>query len=651
MATQTLIMTGSIDSESILRLTAVGNVAKPAIKTETQPQQKSRRTRKTHTKARTGCLTCKIRRKKCDETRPACARCTSTGRKCDGYAAPSPAIKDDSVLANASIVTSNTTSPSAAIASSCSSPETEQLMLGSSTDREISSPSSAYTCFQRKQGTLLDLSGPEDSLEPIHRHLKFIPFLYRGPNTILSGNSGSYSSLETSCFDYFRYVTGPTFASYFDSSIWRKTITRAALSHPVVMQAAAACGAVHRRFGMGITRQAFEYCEHASKLHAKALRTLKSLETVASIHDRDAIMMARMVLSLFEGFQGNFSAALENLGRGMKLLLCRPMTLLHSESRHCSVNVAPNTFRDLFHQLNCRAVQLFGSQSKILAYWTKGNILPDIPDVFDSLEQARDYLFTEVEWIMHGTARESVTVGDQSEAQILHVTRLLKWSVTYANTIRSMPNRTSEEKQMCSLMKLVRNAAYLLLYLLLFIQVETPSPPLPNIDEEIDDVPDQTQSLKLSNQELWSTLQSRDDLNTNLARVVVLVDSVLDEKGIFSYDEHSVSFDSGVGPPRMPDPEESASTKTRHRVKSLLVERHGIDSLWEILGVYGVAERLSSLEEHAVISSIRSILPTEIDPKWVDITCLMESRKLLLRYCRPDEFGAGMIWTQEWWAF
>ncbi|KAI0205243.1 hypothetical protein F4808DRAFT_411020 [Astrocystis sublimbata] len=34
-------------------------------------------------KVKTGCLTCKIRHKKCDETRPACLRCSSTGRQCD----------------------------------------------------------------------------------------------------------------------------------------------------------------------------------------------------------------------------------------------------------------------------------------------------------------------------------------------------------------------------------------------------------------------------------------------------------------------------------------------------------------------------------------------------------------------------------------
>ncbi|KAI1189773.1 hypothetical protein F5B17DRAFT_166967 [Nemania serpens] len=41
--------------------------------------------RKGNVKVRTGCLTCKIRKVKCDEGKPSCSRCKSTGRKCDGY--------------------------------------------------------------------------------------------------------------------------------------------------------------------------------------------------------------------------------------------------------------------------------------------------------------------------------------------------------------------------------------------------------------------------------------------------------------------------------------------------------------------------------------------------------------------------------------
>ncbi|GJC95923.1 C6 finger domain-containing protein [Colletotrichum higginsianum IMI 349063] len=47
-------------------------------------------TRKGQPKVRTGCLTCKSRKVKCDEAKPACVRCTSTGRKCEGYAVVVP---------------------------------------------------------------------------------------------------------------------------------------------------------------------------------------------------------------------------------------------------------------------------------------------------------------------------------------------------------------------------------------------------------------------------------------------------------------------------------------------------------------------------------------------------------------------------------
>lgn len=37
-------------------------------------------------KARTGCLTCRARKVKCDEFKPSCRRCTTSGRTCGGYA-------------------------------------------------------------------------------------------------------------------------------------------------------------------------------------------------------------------------------------------------------------------------------------------------------------------------------------------------------------------------------------------------------------------------------------------------------------------------------------------------------------------------------------------------------------------------------------
>lgn len=46
------------------------------------------RKRAFHSKTRSGCLTCKNRRVKCDEKRPVCQRCVNGGRKCEGYENP-----------------------------------------------------------------------------------------------------------------------------------------------------------------------------------------------------------------------------------------------------------------------------------------------------------------------------------------------------------------------------------------------------------------------------------------------------------------------------------------------------------------------------------------------------------------------------------
>ncbi|KAJ5970804.1 uncharacterized protein N7479_000722 [Penicillium vulpinum] len=53
-----------------------------------EKSQLSTRRRKWAPKLKSGCITCKIRRIKCDEEKPHCRRCVSTGRKCDGYPDP-----------------------------------------------------------------------------------------------------------------------------------------------------------------------------------------------------------------------------------------------------------------------------------------------------------------------------------------------------------------------------------------------------------------------------------------------------------------------------------------------------------------------------------------------------------------------------------
>ncbi|KAF7904949.1 uncharacterized protein EAF01_005471 [Botrytis porri] len=66
--------------------------------------RKGRRQRAYRPKTRTGCLTCRIRRIKCDEAKPACVKCTSSRRVCPGYYIPT---LDSSPSGDMNLITTN----------------------------------------------------------------------------------------------------------------------------------------------------------------------------------------------------------------------------------------------------------------------------------------------------------------------------------------------------------------------------------------------------------------------------------------------------------------------------------------------------------------------------------------------------------------
>ncbi|KAI1615219.1 hypothetical protein EDD37DRAFT_511787 [Exophiala viscosa] len=68
---------------------AITTLSRSSSETDSPRSDTNLRPRRTkHVKSRNGCLTCKIRRVKCDETIPHCRQCTKSGRKCEGPVAP-----------------------------------------------------------------------------------------------------------------------------------------------------------------------------------------------------------------------------------------------------------------------------------------------------------------------------------------------------------------------------------------------------------------------------------------------------------------------------------------------------------------------------------------------------------------------------------
>lgn len=465
------------------------------------------------------------------------------------------------------------------------------------------------------------------------------------------------SDLERHCFSFFRHQTAPSFGSYFNSSIWRAYAIQAALTHPVVFSCAAAVGAVHRRHEYGISREAFEYCTYAANLHKQALHNLAELKYTGTQnsrgltqYDRDMIMTSEMLLGLFESFQGEYGKTVGHVHNAIKQSLDQSMTLTHRESKYYMVEPNSNVFHTLFQKLDCSAHELFEAPPQILARWIDGIPLPIIPNTFASFEEARDFILTELYWIIDTPIDIWKHQDERDEARKLHVRRISQWAVSYAETVKHM-TRTTRQNRACNLLKLVRNAAHLILYLLSSMNVDTDLPQTPHTNNNINKGPNQDQNQDSAANMLWTIIKERQQLVANLTSLKILTETNLDETNPFHYEEHSLSLDSAMGPPRRGELRPESSAKTRHMVKYLDPQQSPDDELWSILGIYGVAEKWSSVQEHAVISAIKGIIPETVNPKWVDISWMMESRKILMRYCRPDDLGFGLLWTQEWWSF
>lgn len=714
-----------------------------------------RRTRKFHKKVRTGCLTCKIRHKRCDETKPDCYRCTSTGRKCDGYPLPSSSTTVSQPTLPVSGSDIGTPIPSltrlkqtpasfllpisAVGAINCDNDLNDAVIppdlppsLSSNTpfDSSYYSPPSSSVAVDEASvdefilrhpgsisiGTSSSLSSAEHASSKTHStsltHSQALQTSYHKQRQVASLLSASLSrnidffsepitDIESSCFSYFIHQTGPSFASYFDSTFWHTYCANLALSHPVFFACVAALGCVHRRFDYGISREAFEYCAHTDRLVAKAKKLLNELKnqninrrlllqdgnghTVLGkgisaiggcsfgVQDRDVIMASEMCLGLFEGFQANYEDAVHHMNTSMRLLLDRPMTLLHSETRsYDDIERIPETFVHYFSRAQTRILELLGTPVQILANYSPTGSLPSVPMAFESLEEAANILFTDVEWLMHTPVATWRDDTRKRKAQDLHVGRILRWNVGYAELIRKM-ERTFPEKTACRVLKWTRSAMFVLLYLVLYVDMDayrnlqetqhgnSASPNSSSSSEayysdtdtanhsSFEEESDTTHSFICADENLRRTISQREELLTNVRRLTVLAEGLFSGTSPFYYIEHSVSFDSAIGPPRHHSKVPESSGKTRHLIKNLMKDS---GKEWENrLGVYGVGERVSAIEEHAVIESMKGVIPANIDPKWIDVTYMIEQRRLLLRYCHPNPDCAEMSWTQEWWEF
>ncbi|KAJ5593433.1 hypothetical protein N7537_010337 [Penicillium hordei] len=226
-------------------------------------RERQKKKRASTSKVRTGCVTCKSRHKKCDETRPACLMCTRGGRVCQGYTAP---------------------------------PDKRT--------REVRDARTART-----NGGALSI------VHVGQQQVQSAGLIY-----MRDGSQVGLSRMERDYLYSFRSYTAGQCAGYHFDPFWQVLVHQVSESCPEVRHAAIGIGALHRRFSNpGSNRNDIFPIRQSSKAIA-CLRTAMMKGHQSDPAATEKILVACVVLVTFALFQGDVDAVRCHLQAGTKLL-------------------------------------------------------------------------------------------------------------------------------------------------------------------------------------------------------------------------------------------------------------------------------------------------------------------------------------------
>ncbi|KAG5747535.1 hypothetical protein H9Q70_009786 [Fusarium xylarioides] len=251
-------------------------------------ETRARHTRRSSSRARTGCATCKKRHVKCDETKPACLNCLKWRGSCDGYgdAAATPA--------------ECTTEPRPRSTASRSKATANSATKSRATSK-IKVTTGSTAVVKARPPTI-----PE---EPAINTICFT------------------SSEQRSYFDEWSALSvGFLSGGLGDSRLWTTTMPQLTLQEPSLRYAAMAVGALRKASNVEFEASSpgnelaghnkhylnaiVYYCE-ALQLQAKARPTKEGLRTA---------MLASLLFICFEAQRGNMPAALKHITHGFSML-------------------------------------------------------------------------------------------------------------------------------------------------------------------------------------------------------------------------------------------------------------------------------------------------------------------------------------------
>ena len=625
---------------------------------------KSKKTRKSHPKVKSGCVTCKyvygpnrniysaadqncrIRRKKCDETRPNCKRCTDTGRKCDGYDHNSSRRKNPPKTQLPTPPNSNPSSPDSVRSSvlfprSSDPVNARSCLLGGELSHD--GLDNATTCrlitvdpeYAKEQ--YLSMHSDSEDIPPPSERTNLFPQLVRNPSL-----SSIHTEREALCFDFFRERTCPEFTGFFDSSFWSGILLQACFYHPAVQQAVVALGAVHRRLELGITPEAFNYCDFALRTYTKAVSSLTKALGEGDPNSLELSMVGSMLFCAFETFQGNYSEASKHMTGGLKILFDRKLHRLSTSSSRTLAIFNSKTLRDLFSRLEEQA-EVYFETSADFEDFLSDSAETVLPTHFDTLEQARNVLFRMVRQhlsVLNSDGRDDATqLKDRQE----YVEHLFEWSCVYAEYFKRCKKHMSLDNfRAAMLLRIYREAAYMVLLVQL-------TPCTGGKPYTIHDDTYQNWDFRCRTER-----DRQEVIQAHFTKINSLADSLSDHTHAPGIGSQPCSFsscsdDDKLSPPLYLASKRRRSTKTTHQAPSLLSRTARKVQAIGKLGAYAIAEKISAMEEGALHAC--GFLPADTHTTSIYVTVFLEERKFLMRYCVPNREDGSLTWTQDWFAF
>ena len=416
------------------------------------------------------------------------------------------------------------------------------------------------------------------------------------------------SPLEGECFQFFTERTAIDFCGYFDSRFWTSYLPRVSFSEPAIRHALIALGAVHRKYELGVDTW---HPNFALAQYTKAVSGLRQILVRNVSNSVEMSIISSILFAAVETFQGNYALAMDHLKGGLRIMSRHKLTLAQDLSQ-ARTDLTEEALEQLLIRLEVQAQTFFDADTDLISPTREDLIdsaLPTIPLEFESLEQARDSLWQQARCCIVKSQMNNHQPADaERHAQ---VECLLEWSDRFSKYMKKHERGMSiKQFRAAILLKMYRETCYIILM-----------------------------------SEFWQNDEAVAALGDHFARVVALSESLVDNPGSKTFDHPVFTLEMGVLPPLYVTACRCPDSVIRYQAISLLQRTNRREGMWDGRGAYSVAEKVSAIEEDAVV---QSGLTGSVKVRNVDCTVFLEDRKLLMRYCQTNDQDGTTVWKQEW---